>query len=52
MNLIAYALTKIRTPKGALGQMSSHFRRPSDKQYGKRSKTLLKSALQHLYHIS
>ena len=30
MNLIAYALTKIRTPKGALGQMSSHFRRPSN----------------------
>ena len=53
MNLIAYALTKIRTTKCVVRQMSntSHFGRPYNKQHGKRSKTLLKSARQHLYHI-
>ena len=46
MNLIAYKLTKIRTPKGVVKQMSkkSRFRRPYEKQHGKRSQTLLKSA--------
>ena len=29
----------------------SHFRQPIDKQHGKQTQTLLKSALQHLYHI-
>ena len=29
----------------------SGFRRPFDKQYGKRDQTLLKSEQQHLYHI-
>ena len=29
----------------------SHFKRCFDKQYGKRAKTLLKSASQHPYHI-
>ena len=45
MNLIAYVLTKLRTPKDLVRQMSrkSRFRRAYDKQHGKRSKTLLKS---------
>ena len=30
---------------------NSHFRRPFDKQHGKRAQALLKSASQHLYHI-
>ena len=30
---------------------NSHFRRPFDKEHGKRAQALLKSASQHLYHI-
>ena len=53
MILIAYVLTTLRTPKDVVRQMSkkSLFRRPYDMQDGKRTKTLFKSAQQHLYYI-
>ena len=53
MTLIAYLLTKLRTLKDVDRQISkkSCFRRPYDKQHGKRSRTLLKYAREHLYHI-
>ena len=53
MNVIAYVLTKIRTKKNVVRQMSkdSCFRRPYDKQHGKRSKTLLKSAREYVCYI-
>ena len=51
MNLRAYILTKIRTPKYVVKQMFKNSRcgRPYNKQHGKRSKTPLKSARQRLY---
>ena len=44
---------KLRTEKDLVKQMSKNslFRRNFDKQHGKRSQTLLKSARKHLYHI-
>ena len=53
MNIIADVLTIIRTLKDVVTQISkkSSFRRPFDKQPGKPSQTLLKSARQHLYDI-
>ena len=53
MNLIAYVLTKPRNPKDIVRQMSikSCFRRPYDKQHGKRSQTLLKYAWQLLLYL-
>ena len=49
MNLIAYALMELRTPKDVVRQMSkkskSPFRRPYEKQHIKRIQTLLKSSL-------
>ena len=46
MNLMAYALTKIQTPNVLVKQTSkkSQFRRQYEKQHGKQSWTLLKSA--------
>ena len=51
MNLIAYVLMKIRTPKDVVRELSkkSHFRGPYDKQHGNGLQTLLKSTRQHLY---
>ena len=53
MNLIAYVLTKIRTPKCVVRQISKkfRFRRPHEKEHGKTFQTLLKSVRQHHYHI-
>ena len=44
---------KLRTPKNVVRKMLKNcpFRRPFDKQHGKRAQTLLKSEQQHLYHI-
>ena len=51
--LIAYVFVKLQAAKDVVGQMSkkSHFRRPFDKQHGRRSQTLLKSAQLNLYQI-
>ena len=53
MTLIVYLLTKLRTPEGVDRQISkkSCFRRPYGKEHGTRSRTLLKYAQEHLYHI-
>ena len=53
MTLIAYVFPKLRTANNMVRKMSknSRFRTPFDKQHGKRSQTLLKSARQHLDHI-
>ena len=53
MTLIAYVLTKWRTPKDVDKQISkkSCFRRPYDKQHGKRSRTLLKYPREPSYHF-
>ena len=53
MTLIAYVFQKLRTANNMVRKMSknSRFRTPFDKQHGKRSQTLLKSARQHLDHI-
>ena len=53
MTLIAYVFPKLRIAKDMVREMSkkSRFKRPFDKQHGKRSQTLLKSPWQHLYHI-
>ena len=53
MILIADGFLKLRTAKGMVRQMfiKSRFRRAFEKQHGKQSQTLLKSARQHLYHI-
>ena len=53
MTLIGYVSRKLETSKDLVRKMSkkSRFRRPFVKQHGKRSKTLLKSSGQHLYHI-
>ena len=47
MNLAAYVLTKLCTPKGVVRQMpkKTRFRRLYNKQHVKRSQTLLKSAM-------
>ena len=53
MTLIVYLLTKLRTPEGVDRQISkkSCFRRLYGKEHGTRSRTLLKYAQEHLYHI-
>ena len=53
MTLIVYVLPKLRTAKDVLTWMykKSRCRIPFGKQHGQRSKTVLKSARQHLYHI-
>ena len=53
MTLIAELFPKSGTPKNVVRLMSknSRFRRPSEKQHGKRVQTLSKSERQHLYHI-
>ena len=53
VTLIAYVFPELQTAKDVVRQMSkkSCFRRPFDKQHGKRSKTLLKSPREDLYHI-
>ena len=53
MTLIAYLLTKLRTPEEVDRQISkkSCFRRSYGKEHGTRSRTLLKYAQEHLYHI-
>ena len=50
--LIADIFPESRTPKDVVRKRSrkSRFKRPFDKQHGKRSQTLLKSEGQHLYH--
>ena len=53
MTLIVYVLPKLRTAKDVVTWMykKSRCRIPFGKQHGQRSKTVLKSARQHLYHI-
>ena len=53
MTIIAYVFPKLQTAKYVVRQMSKKFcfRRPFDKQNGKRSQTLMKSVRQLLYHI-
>ena len=50
--LIVYVYSILRTSKNVLRYLSknSHFRRPFDKHYGKRSQILSKSVRQHPYH--
>ena len=51
MTLIAYVFRKLQTAKCVVRLITkkSRFRRPFNKQHGKRSQTLLKSEGQHLY---
>ena len=53
MTLIADLFPKLDTPKNVVRYMSkkSRFKRPFDRQHGKRVQTLLRSDPQHLYHI-
>ena len=53
MTLIAEVFPKLGTPKNMVTSMSkkSRFKGSFGKQHGKRAKTLLKFAWQHLYHI-
>ena len=53
MTLIADLFPKLRTPKNLVRYMSkkSRFKEPFDRQPGKRVQTLLRSDLQHRYHI-
>ena len=53
MILIADLFSKLRTPKNVVRYMSkkSCFKKPFDKQHGKRVQTLLRSEQQHRYHI-
>ena len=53
MTLIAEVFPKLRTWKNLVRSMSkkSRFKGSFGKQHGKRAKTLLKFAWQHLYHI-
>ena len=53
MTLIVYVFPKLRTAKDVVTWMykKSRCRIPFGKQHGQRSKTVLKSARQHLYHI-
>ena len=51
--LIPDLLPKLCTPKNVVRSMSkkSRFKRPFDRQHGKRVQTLLRSEPQHRYHI-
>ena len=53
MTLIAHFFSKLRTPENMARYMSkkSRFKRPIDRQNGKRAQTLLRSGQQHWYHI-
>ena len=53
MTSIANVFRKLQTTKDVVRQLSkkSRYRRPFDKQHGKRSRPLLKSAGQHFYQI-
>ena len=53
MTLIAYIFRKLQTVKDMVWEMSkkSRFRRPYNKQDGKRDQTLLKSQQKHVYHL-
>ena len=53
MNLVAYGLTEILTPKCVVRQISKKFRFgiPDQKRHCKLSQSLLKSARQHIYHV-
>ena len=53
MTLVADVFRKLETMKDLVRQIpkKSHFRRPFDKQHGKRDETILKSARQDLYHL-
>ena len=53
MTFIADLFPKLRTPKNVVRYMSkkSRFKEPFDRQHSKRVQTLLRSELQHRYHI-
>ena len=53
MTLIADLFPKLRTPKNVVRYMSkkSCFKRPFDRQHGKRIQTLLQSERERRYHI-
>ena len=53
MTLIADIFRKLRTPKNVFRYMSkkSRFKVPFDRQHGKRVQSLLRSEIQHRYHI-
>ena len=53
MTLIADLFPKLRTPENVVTYMckKSRFKGPSDRQHGKRVKTLLLSGTQNCYHI-
>ena len=53
MTLIADVFPKLRTPENLVRSMSkkTRFKGSFEKQHGKRAQTLLKFALQNLYHI-
>ena len=52
MTLIAYVLSKLRTPKDAVKEISKkcRFSLRFDKQHRKRTQTLFKSSEPRLYH--
>ena len=53
MTLIAYLILRLRSAKNMVRYMckKSRFRLPFQKEHGKRLSALLKSKLQHVYHI-
>ena len=53
MTLIADVFPKLHTQKNLVRSMpkKSSFKGSFGKQHGKRAKTLLKFAFQHLYHV-
>ena len=53
MTLIADLFPELRTPKNVVRYISkkARFTGPFDRQHGKRVQTLLRSELQHRYHI-
>ena len=53
ITLIPHVFPKLRTAKSVVRYMSekSRFRRPFDRQHGKRDQTLLQSERQNHYHI-
>ena len=53
MTLIADFFPKLRTPEKVARYMSkkSHFKRPFERQHGKRIQTQLRSGQQYCYHI-
>ena len=53
MTFIADLFAKLRTPKNVVRYMykKSRFKRPFDRQHGKRVQTLFRSESHHRYHI-